>query len=74
LFSINPYHVDHLESSKIIADLSLRVDMARLQEMVELQDINMIWVDGKQQLADSFTKFGASVTSLMKVLGSGLHQ
>lgn len=65
---------DHLESSNIIADLRLRVDMARLQEMVELQEINIIWVDGKQQLADSLTKFGASANSLMKVLGSGLHQ
>jgi len=65
---------DHLESSNIISDLRLRVDMARLQEMVELEEINVIWVKGKEQLADSLTKYGASAAMLMKVLGDGLHQ
>ena len=65
---------DHLESSNIISDLRLRVDMARMQEMVELKEINIIWVEGKRQLADSLTKYGASAAMLMKVLGEGLHQ
>jgi hypothetical protein len=65
---------DHLETSNIIADLRLRVDMARLQEMVELGEISVHWVDGKQQLADSLTKYGASTISLMRVLGEGHHQ
>jgi hypothetical protein len=45
---------DHLESSNIIADLRLRVDMARIQEMVELnKEITIEWVQSKWQLADS---------------------
>jgi len=32
---------DHLESSNIISDLRMRVDMARLQEMIELKEINI---------------------------------
>ena len=27
--------------------------MARLQEMVELEEINIVWVEGKQQLVDA---------------------
>jgi hypothetical protein len=56
---------DHLESSNIIADLRLRVDMARIQEMVELnKEITIEWVQSKWQLADSLTKYGASAALL----------
>ena len=60
---------DRLESSNIISDLRLRVDMVRLQEMAELKEINIMWVEGKQQIADALTKYGASVALLVKVLG-----
>ena len=60
---------DHLESSNIISDLRLRVDMVRLQEMAELKEINIMWVEGKQQIADALTKYGASAALLVKVLG-----
>ena len=64
---------DHLETSNIIADLRLRVDVARIQEMVELGESCVHWVEGKRQLADPLTKYGASAVSLMKVLGEGHH-
>ena len=60
---------DRLESSNIISDLRLRVDMVRLQEMAELKEINIMWVEGKQQIADALTKYGASAALLVKVLG-----
>ena len=60
---------DHLESSNIISDLRLRVDMVHLQEMAELKEINIMWVEGKQQIADALTKYGASAALLVKVLG-----
>ena len=60
---------DHLESSNIISDLRLRVDMVRLQEMAELKEIDIMWVEGKQQIADALTKYGASAALLVKVLG-----
>jgi hypothetical protein len=65
---------DHLESSNIISDLRLRVDMARMQEMVELKEIQIIWVAGRKQLADALTKHGASAALLMEVLGKGFYQ
>ena len=60
---------DRLESSNIISDLRLRVDMVHLQEMAELKEINIMWVEGKQQIADALTKYGASAALLVKVLG-----
>ena len=65
---------EHLQTSNVIEDMRLRLDMARLQEMVDLGEIKIAWVKGKQQLADSLTKFGASAVQLLEVLGSGLQQ
>ena len=47
---------EHLKSSKVIEDLRLRVDVARLQEMAKLGKIAVHWVDNTHQLPDSFTK------------------
>ena len=65
---------DHAETTNTIQDKRLRVDMARIQEMVELGEIKIQWVNGKQQLADSLTKYGASTLQLLQVLGSGQMQ
>ena len=65
---------DHLESSNIISDLRLKVDMARMQEMVELKEIQIIWVAGRKQLADALTKHSASAALLIEVLGKGFYQ
>ena len=51
---------DHLETRNIVSDLRLRVDMARLKEMVEKEEITINWVDKEHQLADSLTKHSAS--------------
>ena len=60
--------MDHLESNKLITDLRMRVDVARLREMIELREIHMIWVDTENQLADALTKAGASSARLVEVL------
>ena len=39
--------------------------------MVNLSEISLHWVDGKNQLADVMTKRGASPDALLKVLDSG---
>ena len=62
---------EHLKTSKVIQDLRLRVDLARLREMVKLGEIEVQWVDKTIQLADPLTKFGASAARLMDVLKSG---
>lgn len=42
--------------------------------MVELKEVNVVLVEGKQQLADALTKYGTSAALLVKVLGSGPRQ
>ena len=62
---------EHLKSSKVIQDLRLRVDIARLREMMKLGEIEVQWVDKTIQLADPLTKYGASAVRLMDVLKCG---
>ena len=62
---------EHLKSSKVIQDLRLRVDIARLWGMVKLGEIEVQWVDKTHQLADLLTKYGASAVRLMDVLKWG---
>ena len=69
LFFILDYYRD---SNKIISDPRLRVDVARLREMSDLQEITIKWVPSEMQLADSLTKRGASTDLLRKVLVSGV--
>ena len=61
--------IDDLESNKLIQDLRMRVDVARLREMIELREIHMKWVDTEHQLADAMSKAVASSARLMEVLG-----
>ena len=56
----------------MVDDKRLRVDVAAIQELLKLHDINRIqWVPGHLQLANPMTKQGASGFSLLKVLQSG---
>ena len=61
---------DTLVTTKIISDRRLRVDIARLREMVAEKEIHVTWVDGKRQVADALTKRGAPSVSLIEVLKS----
>ena len=58
----------NLKSTKVIQDPRLRVDMARLKQMVDLAEIEVKWVPSQLQLADSLTKKGASADQLKEVL------
>lgn len=62
---------DHLERKRVINDPRLRVDIARMREMVEIGEVSVNWVRGASQLADPLTKRGASSELLVKVLSSG---
>ena len=52
--------------------MRLRVDIARLREMVAEGEIIVKWVEGKEQLADALTKRGASTLELLNVLSSSI--
>ena len=71
-FTDNKSLFDNLQSSKLVQDLRIRVDIARIREMVHLGEIEVVWVDKKKQLADPLTKAGASSTRLLEVLRSGV--
>ena len=63
--------VDHLESTRVVDDSRIRVDIARLKEMIKLGEISVRWVSTDNQLADPMTKQGASATKLVEVLENG---
>lgn len=62
---------DHLETTRVITDPRLRVDIARLREMRELGEFDVKWVPSELQLADCMTKRGASTDLLCQVMASG---
>ena len=59
-----------LNTSTIVSDKRLRVDIARLREMVHREEIRVCWIEGKSQIADALTKRGSSNEKLMQVLKS----
>lgn len=66
--------VDNVESTKVVSDKRLRVDVARLRQMIGRNEVVLHWVEGCNQIADSLTKRGASFSKLFEVLSeSKLH-
>ena len=63
--------IDHLQTSHVIQDSRLRVDVARIREMIALNECEVKWVPNDKQLADPLTKAGASPNKLLEVLQSG---
>ena len=64
----------HISTTNQIDDLRLRVDTARLREMVELQEIELKWIPGKKQLADSITKYNAPAARLLSTMMTGVNK
>ena len=63
--------IEHLETSHVIQDSRLRVDVARIREMIQLNECTVKWVEKESQLADPLTKAGASPNKLLEVLRAG---
>ena len=61
---------DALHTSNTVEDMNMRLNIARLREMVTLREISVKWVETKLQLADVMTKRGASPEALLNVLRS----
>ena len=60
-----------LKTSRSATDRRLRVDIARLRDMTEKEEIEVRWVPGCNQIADPLTKNGASSELLLDILKSG---
>ena len=62
--------METLHTTKLIKDMCLLVDIGRLREMVQQNEILIEWIDGRLQLADVLTKASASAARLVEVLES----
>ena len=68
-FSDSRSLVDHLGSTKKALDHRLRIDIARIKEMLADRELDSVtWVRTEDQLADCFTKTGASCKNLLRVI------
>ena len=62
---------DAVHTTNTLEDKGLRIPVACLRQRVENEEIRVRWVSTKLQLADPFTKAGASSKLLCDVLASG---
>ena len=60
--------VENAMNTKMPSDRKLRVDVSRLRQMIENDEITLSWVEGKNQLANCLTKSGASTELLLHTL------
>ena len=68
-FSDSRSLVDHLDSTKKALDHRLRIDIARIKEMLADRELDSVtWVRSEDQLADCLTKTGASCKNLLRVI------
>ena len=70
LFVNNKSLFDAVHTCNLVSDKRLRVDLAAIREMMEKDDVALMWVAASYQLADVLTKSGASKTRLLNVLRS----
>ena len=60
--------VQTLHTSKSVSDQRLKVDIARLREMTQNDEITVSWVPGKMQISDPLTKHTATTTGLLDAI------
>ncbi|GAB1599998.1 hypothetical protein Ahia01_000277300 [Argonauta hians] len=56
--------VETLKSSNLVSDRRLRIDVARVKEMIAKEEIQIQWIRRQEQIADCLTKMGASTEIL----------
>ena len=62
---------DAAHSTKAVEEKRLRVELGSIRESIRNKEIDLQWVLGKEQIADSLTKQGANVNTLVTVLNEG---
>ena len=63
--------IDSLQSTKLVSDKNLRIDISKLKDYMSLENVTLKWVPGAYQLADCLTKSRAPSGNLMEVLKCG---
>ena len=56
---------ESVQSATIPFDPTLRVDLSRICEMVDKQEVELLWINGKYQAADCLTKRGHASSLLL---------
>ena len=62
---------DILYTTKLTSEKSLIVDVASIREMIDKEQVKVLWVEGQKQLSDVLTKAGASSIKLNDTLKAG---
>jgi hypothetical protein len=70
-FIDNKSVTEALQSTKMVEDKRMRIDIAAICEMKQNNYVEVKWCPGKVQLANSMTKRGASGIELLNVLQKG---
>ena len=68
LYTDNKSLYDSMNTSNLMIDKRLRVDISSLREMHDKGEVNFRWIEGDNQLADVLTKRGATKKKLLNVL------
>ena len=58
-------------STKLVKDRRLRIDMAQIQEVIQEENIELLWIPGSEMLADILTKKGVCADSILEVIRNG---
>ena len=63
---------DAVNTTNLISDKRLRVEISSIREMESQHEIQTSWINSSQQLADVLTKKGASPYNIMKTIQEGI--
>ncbi|XP_035684716.1 uncharacterized protein LOC118421507 [Branchiostoma floridae] len=63
--------VQAVESTSLVLEKRLRIEISVIKELVELSDVTLKWVPGRCQLADIMTKKGVPANPLLQVVTTG---
>ena len=61
-------------TTKLVTERRLRVEISAIRQMLEREEIQLVWINKSRMIADVLTKKGASSQDMMKTIQSGtLH-
>ena len=58
-------------STKLVEDKKLRCDIAQIQENIQSEGVDLIWVKAGMMLADCLTKQGVNPDKLLRTMKTG---
>ena len=62
---------DAVNSTKLVDDKRLTIDLGAIKQSIELREVNLQWLPGSFQLANCLTKKGAPSNELLHVIRTG---